>query len=146
MIRLATAADIPRLVELGAISLKNGPYKDRIKDKPEAARKLAETLIENGKVIVVEFEGAVVGLLALAFFPHYFTGEKTAAEVMWYVLPEWRQKIGMDAIALFRAAEREAREAGCTLLQFTAPTEEVAQMYEKAGLKALEVGYYKDLN
>lgn len=146
MIRLATSADVPRLIELGSLSLKNGPYKGKIADVPEQAKLLALTLLESGKVLVlVNPENQIVGLLALAFFPHYYTGEKTAAEVMWYVLPEWRKSLGLETIGLFRAAEREARAAGCTTIQFTAPTEEIARLYEKAGLTALEVAYYKEL-
>lgn len=146
MIRIATERDIPRLVELGQMSLQNGPYKDRVKDVPEQSVRLAQMLIQTGKVLLIECEDGIVGVLGLAFFPHYYTGEKTAAEVIWYILPEYRPHLGLESIALFRAAERVAREEGCTMIQFTAPTQQVAKIYETAGLKALEVAYYKDLN
>ena len=145
MIRLATAADIPRLVEMGSRSLLNGPYKDKIKDNPQAAAELGFAIIEDqkGLVIVAEEDGKVIGLLALAIFPHYFTKELTAAEVMWYVEPEHRQSL--TALCLFRRGEQEARRAGCTTMQFTAPTEQVAKAYEKLGYEAIEVAYRKNL-
>lgn len=154
MIREATVDDIPRLVELGTLSLKTGPYKNRIKNKPEQSARLAHQLLDPrdegnpeapGKVLVIDHNGLVVGLLALAFFPDYFTGEKTASEVMWFIHKEYRESIGFDAIALFRAGERAAREAGCVRLIFTAPTEDIAKLYEATGFTALEVSFYKDL-
>lgn len=148
MIRAATEADIPRLVEMGSRSLLDGPYKNKIKDNPEQAAELALEVIRDrkGKVIIAEEDGTLIGLVGILFFPHYFTGEQTAAEIMWYVDEEWRMRKPFTGIALFRAAEREAKQAGCTTMQFSAPTQEVAQIYEKLGYEALEVCYRKTLN
>jgi GNAT superfamily N-acetyltransferase len=146
VIRPALESDIPRLLEMGSRSLREGPYKGKIIDNPEVAAALAFQVIKNqqGQVLVAEEGGQLIGLLGYAIFPHYYTGEKTAAEIMWWVEPEHRRSF--TALALFRRAEAEARQAGCATMQFTAPTEEVARAYEKMGYTALEVAYYKDLN
>lgn len=146
MIRLASEKDIPRLVELGSLSLTDGPYAGKIKDNPEQAAVLALQVIRDrqGEVIVDEENGQIVGLLGYAVFPHYYTGEKTAAEIMWYVMPEFRKSF--IGVALFRRAEAEARKAGCVTMQMSAPTEAVGKAYEAMGYRALEVAYFKDLN
>lgn len=147
MIRFAAKADIPRLLEMGSDSLKTGPYRDQVEDNPEAASALAFSVIEGqkGRVLVAEENGRIHGLLAYILFPHYFSGVLTAGEVMLYVEPAAREKYPLDAIALMRAAERHAREAGAKRIQFTAPTQDVAALYEKMGYRPIEVSYQKVL-
>lgn len=145
MVREATTEDIARIVELGSQSLIDGPYKGEI-DNPERSAKLALQVIENakGKVLLWENDDArIVGLLGFVIFPHYFTGELTANEIMWYVLPEERK--GGAGIKLLWAAEELAKKLGATRMQFTAPTEEVGALYAKFGYFKVEVGYRKDL-
>lgn len=146
MIREATAADIPRVLEMGSRSLKQGPYKGLIEDVPAATERLASSVIESGKgkILVAEEDSQLVGLLGYIIFDHYFTGKPTAAEVMWWVEPEFRAS--MIGIMLFRRMVRELASLRPIRMQFTAPTEEVAKAYESLGMKALEVGYYKDLS
>lgn len=146
MIREATAADIPRLVEMGSRSLREGPYKDQVEDNPEQSAKLAFGVIssQNGRVLIAEEDGKVVGLLGFILFPHYFSGVLTAGEVMWYTEPEFRKSF--TALALLRGAERMARDLGAKRMQFTAPTREVARAYESLGYTPIEVSYQKVLN
>lgn len=145
MIRPAIDRDIPRLIEMGSRSIAIGPYKDQVDDNPEAAAIFALELIngQNGRVLVAEEDGKVIGLVAFILFPHYFSGVLTAGEVMWYVEPEFRKSF--TGLALFRTAEREARAAGAKRMQFTAPTQEVANAYELLGYKPIEVSYQKVL-
>lgn len=146
MIRLATEADIPRVVELGSLSLLNGPYRGEIRDNPEHHAKLALDVIrEKGHVIVIEHEGLIVGLLAFIIFPHYFSGDITGGELMWYVLPEYRKACGLDTIATIRMAERLSREAGAKWMQFSTPTQELAKAYELMKYKPMELTYRKAL-
>lgn len=144
MIREATAADIPRIVELGSRSLVDGPYRDEL-DNPEQSAATALSVIrsQNGKVLLAEDGGRVVGLLGFVVYPHYFTGKLTAIELMWYVEPEHRSSFA--AIALLRAGQRIAKTMGATKMQFTAPTEDVGRMYEMLGYSKLEVAYQKSL-
>lgn len=145
MIREATPADIPRIVEMGSRSLLEGPYKDQVADRPEESAKLALRVMESqqGTVLVAEENGTLVGLLGFVIFPHYFSGESTAGELMWYVEPEYRRSF--TALALLRKAESMARGAGAKRMQFTAPTTAVGDAYKALGYKAIEVSYQKEL-
>lgn len=145
MIREAVATDIPEIVRLGSESLKAGPYKDMLKDSPEHSAKLALQVITNadGRVLLLEENGKVVGLLGFLIFPHYFTGEKTASEIMWFV--EEHHRCSFGAIALLRCAERKARELGAKHMGLTAPNEDIAKIYTVAGYKPVETSYMKEL-
>jgi GNAT superfamily N-acetyltransferase len=147
MVRDATTADIPELVRLGSLSLVNGPYAGMIKDTPEQSAKLALEVIENakGKVLIYENDtGRVVGLLGFIIFAHYFTGEPTANEIMWYVEPEERK--GGGGMKLLWEAERQAKEMGAKYMSFSAPNVDVANIYERFGYKQLEVSFVKELD
>ena len=146
MIRAATQWDVPQIVELGSQSLIDGPYKDLIKDVPKQTTIFANQIIENknGKVLLYENDnGKVAGLLAFLIFPHPFTGEPTATELMWYVLPEERE--GGAGVKLLWEAEKEAKTMGATYMGFTAPTLDVAALYKRFGYKQLEVTFMKEL-
>lgn len=148
MIREATTQDIPRLIEMGRQFLLSGPYKDVIEDHPETPRQLAEKLLglpESAKVIVAENRGAISGVLAFIVYPHFYSGRPTAQEIIWLTDPEERKKFPFDGIALFSYAQKVAKEMGAEYMQFTAPTHEVAQLYELKGYTQIEVGYQKRL-
>ena len=143
-IREATEADIPRIVEMGSRSLREGTYRDEI-DNPEQSAKLALEVIKagNGKLLVADENGKLAGLIAFLIYPHYFTGKLTAIEIMWYVEPEFRRS--MIGVVLARAMQRTAKEMGATKSQITAPTAEVGHALTLMGYKQLEVGYQKSL-
>lgn len=143
-IRTATPSDIERIVELGAESLMQGPYKDEVKN-PDQWRKTALGVVLNadGCILVAEEDGKVQGLLGFMVYPHYFTGLKSAIELMWYVSPDYRKS--MMGICLARAAMRLAKSMGAVNMQMTAPTAEVGKAYEAMGFKPLETAYQKAL-
>lgn len=146
MIRSATAADVPRIVELGSRSLVDGPYKDMLKDTPEKSAQFALQVIEksSGKVLLyVNDAFKVCGLLGFIIFPHPFTGELTATELMWYVEPE--ERAGGGAIKLLWEAEKEAKAMGATRMGVTAPTAEVGALYSRFGYRQVEVTFMKEL-
>ena len=146
MIRAATSDDVPAIVRLGSQSLVDGPYAGMLKDTPEHSAEFALTVIlaSKGKVLLYENdERKVAGLLGFLVFPHYFTKEPTATEIMWYVEPEERK--GGGAIKLLWEAEKQAKELGATRMGFSAPNEDVGKLYEKFGYKKLEVTYMKEL-
>jgi GNAT superfamily N-acetyltransferase len=142
MIREASMSDLPRIMELGDSFLRTGPYKN--KHKSAHAEKFAALLIQSvGRVLLWEEDnGQVTGLLAFLLLPHYFTGELTAQEVMWYVEPEYRK--GCPALRLMWAAEELARNLGATTMQFTAPTKAAAALYQRYGYKPLEMTFEKE--
>jgi GNAT superfamily N-acetyltransferase len=146
LIRAATTEDVQDIVRLGSQSLIDGPYAGMLKDTPEQSAKLAMEVIEkaNGKILLYQNDaGKVAGLLGFLVFPHYFTQEPTATEIMWYVEPDERKEGG--AIKLLWEAEKQAKEMGATRMGFSAPNEEVGKLYERFGYRKLEVTYMKEL-
>ena len=148
MIRQATDADIPRILELGKISILSGPYRDMLTTNPSAAAARALEIIHERRGTVVVYEDpvdqVVKGLLAFFIFPHYFTHEPVAGELMWYVLPEARKGTGA-AVHLLWEAQILAKQQGAKRFQFTAPSDDVRAMYEKSGYKYVESTYSKEL-
>lgn len=144
MIREAVKEDIPRIVELGTRSMVDGPYAGQAQDNPAQSAALAGNIIGKlGKVLLWEESGKTVGLLAFIVFDHYFSGRKTAQEIMWYVEPEHRA--GGSGMHLFWKAHEVAKELGAVDMQFTAPTEQVGSIYKRFGYKQIEVCYQKTL-
>jgi N-acetylglutamate synthase-like GNAT family acetyltransferase len=143
VIRLAHTEDIPRIVELGSRSLAEGPYRDMQKDVPEQSAKFAAYVMANGKVLVYEDEGKIVGLLAMLMLPHYLSMELTATEVMWYVTPENRP--GGAGMRLLWEAEKMAKDAGAVSMVFAAPSGAIGAIYERFGYKPIETNYRKVL-
>ena len=150
MIREATEADIPRILEMGRRFLAEGPYHGEIEDNPEVSERLVQILVQNpnAKILVSDEDGALTGLVVFLFYAHYFSGKPTAGELIWFVEPEHRR--GFTGIALLRAAQRIAKEMGATSMQFTAPATntadpKVGKMYEILGYHPVEVSYQKRL-
>lgn len=144
MIRIATLKDIPRIVELGTRSMLDGPYAGKAKDNPEQSALLARHVIENiGRVLLWIEDSQIVGLLGFIVFDHHFTGEKTAQEIMWYVLPEHRP--GGAGMQLYWESRKQAKEMGAKVIQFSAPNEQVGAIYKRFGLQQMEVLYQGEL-
>lgn len=143
LIRTAEESDIPRIVELGSRSLQDGPYAGIIKDIPEQAAKFAAQVLASGKILLGEEDGAIVGLLGFIITDHHFSGQRYAAELMWYVLPEHRK--GGIGMKLLWEAEKAAKQSGAQDMVFTAPNDEVSALYKRFGYEKLEVTYRKSL-
>lgn len=145
-IRTAESTDLDRIGELGSQSLKDGPYAGIIEDNPAKGRQFAQWLLENGKILLAEEENKYIfGVLGFMKADHHFSGQPYAAELMWYIEPEYREKHPFMTLALFRAAERIAREMGAKSMVFTAPNEHVEQLYKLCGYSKLETAYKKEL-
>jgi len=145
MIREASEGDIPKIVELGRRFLLEGPYRDHLKDDPEALRNAALSFLQNPQAKILLFrEGTqTVGMLIFLLFPHYFTGEATAGEIVWYVIPEARG--GMAGLRLLNAAERLASSLGAKRMQMVAPTDRIAELYKRRGYGFIESTYQREL-
>jgi GNAT superfamily N-acetyltransferase len=143
-VRQAQVTDLDRVVELGRRFLHEGPYAEELADNPERAGAFTHNLFNTpgARILVAECEGKVVGVFALLAYPHLFSGELTAVELIWYVEPEHRA--GGIALKLLAEAEHTAREMGCLRMQLTAPTEEVGKLYKYCGgYKKIEVCYQR---
>lgn len=129
---------------MGSRSLVEGPYKDLLADRPAITQALAKKLLEldNAKILVCEVDGKIGGVFAFIVFPHYYSGEITAGEMIWFVESEIR-KTGAG-LELLWAGEKLAKSLGATKMQLTAPTDEIAEMYGRLrGYKKVETAFQR---
>lgn len=143
-IREASASDLDAVVELGMQSLIDGPYAEIIKKNPQHAREFAHKVMDQGKVLLSEDNGKVTGIIGFIVTDHHFSGQRYAAELMWYVLKDHRA--GGNGLQLLWAAEKQAKEMGAETMVFTAPNDEVASIYKRFGYSKLEVAFHRKLN
>lgn len=122
----------------------DGPYAGQVEDNPKQTAAFAlDVITKQGKVVVAEEDGIIIGLFGFILYDHPFTAKKTAYELMWYVMQEYRESF--TAIALLRGAQRIAQEMGAVDMQVSAPTEEVGIAYKSLGYEKIEVLYQKSL-
>lgn len=137
-------------MELAHQSLIDGPYAGIIEDKPEQMETCARQVMAAGKILLLEQDGHIGGLLGFIFANHHFSGQPYAAELMWYCETTARASRTLciaesPAGSLLVAAEKMAQEMGAESMCFTAPNEAVGAIYSRLGYKPLEVTYRKVL-
>lgn len=141
MIRLAVAADVPRLVEMGLRFRASSEYRRHVRENAAQMTSTATMLVERGGMLVSERAGAVVGMLGYILFPHFLSGETVASEVCWWVEPEYRG----EGLKLLRAAETHAKAAGAVHMHMIAPSDQVASIYQRCGYEFVEAAYQRTL-
>lgn len=137
MIRPATHADIPRLVELGAIMHVTTSYKDRVY-LPEKTGAFIGSLIDGlGVMFVSEVDGVLVGGLAGAVTEQWFNNDLIAYEYCLFVEPSRRQ--GLIAVRLVLAFQEWARLKGAKEIHMGVTTgvntNGTARLYARLGFK-----------
>jgi len=147
MIREATIADVPRLVEMGVAFLASTPYGLLLATHPDRIDALMRMLVENpvGVVFVsTDRAGALTGMLGGLCFSHVLSGEWVASELFWWVDPAAR---GTSAgVRLLDRAEAWARDQGVVALHMIAPLgSAVAHVYTRRGYAPVETAYALDL-
>jgi len=124
------------------------PFRD------DVFSQLWQNLLESGlgKIYaLVEYDTEpqsfrAVAVLGATFLQDPFSGELTAAEHFWYVLPEHRKSgVGLQLLDQF---EMDAKSKGCAqvvMVHFMHMGAGLQKLYEARGYKALEQTYKKDL-
>jgi GNAT superfamily N-acetyltransferase len=142
MVRPATLADVPRVVEMAEHFGASDLYSSLLRVDPARIGAFVVGLLdrEDGVLLVYERDGVVVGMVALIAFAHHWTGEQVASELVWWVEPEARGRAGL---VLLKAAEQWARAHGCAVVQMIAPSPEVARFYAAVGYTEVERGFQR---
>lgn len=159
MIRPATAADTPRLVEMATRFLRSTPYGEVVEPDPACLAALIAVVLEHGVIFVADYpmytrviDGDVVeqgdpylvGFIGLAALPHPLSGELYADEQVWWVEPEHRH--GLIGPRLMQAAEAWARQQGCRSVKMVAPHgSSVGEYYSRMGYRPVETAFVKFL-
>lgn len=143
-IRDATDADLPRLLEMAQGFLTTTAYGARVPFDAEHFTRLAELLRTQGRLFVAVRESRVVGMLGVLVLNHPISNERVGNEIVWWVDPEARSLNAWRA--LFRDAERWAREVGAVRMQFGAYHDDrLERLYRHLGYDPHEVVYEKAL-
>lgn len=142
-IRLAESEDLSAILRLGEQFRAASPYRDVLVQNDEHAQIILRKLIrgEGGAMWVADRAGEVVGMIGMILFPHYFSGELMASELLFYVDPMSR---GMG-LKLLRAAEAWAVACGARSISMIAPTEDIGRIYARFHYQPSERAYVKRL-
>jgi GNAT superfamily N-acetyltransferase len=133
-VRMATAEEIPRIVEMGRRFRSESSYNEHLPENVEKMTKLAMHLLSKDGLLVLEREGQIIGMLGFIIHSHFISGETLAGEVFWWVEPEFRG----DGLKLVEETKRLARLAGAKFLDMVAPNKRVARLYDCLGYQWLE--------
>jgi len=149
-VREADLNDLQDVVRISLESLDFGPYKEIVKRSPQHAEALVNRLLTgtDGVVLVSETNGNIDGVFAFIVFPHFYSGEMTAGELIWYVTAEARTMHSFgDSIAfdLLSAGEKKAAKMGAKVMQLGAPSELVGKLYQRRGYTQVEVTYRREI-
>lgn len=152
-VRQASAADLPRVVEMCSRFLSSTSYLAVLGPvTPKTIAELVAFTMRMGAVFVGEAEPidsaktpVIVGFIGLVQLAHPFTKEPYADELAWWVEPEYRA--GLVGPRLLGAAEEWARQEGLTVLKLVAPSDSpsVGKFLAKRRFTAVETTYYKRL-
>ena len=142
IIRKATNDDIFDLLVLARGFSREAPaMHEWDRDKTEA---MLKTCIENEltTIIVMEFEGEVVGGIVGVVQPLLMSNTVVASELAWFVDPNHR---GKGAIKLVKAFEGWAKEKGAEYVTMAdiRGIADLSKLYERLGYELTEAAYSK---
>lgn len=147
MIRAATLADLPTIVELGKRFLESTILNPIAPYDPGSAWESARNLIENenGEIFVLEREKQVIGFISGALTPAYWNFSLLAAQQFaFYVLPAHR---GFSSLKLLKQWELWAAGKGATVFYSGAKKDDrfgkMDKMLERMGYAELETVHVK---
>jgi|SRR5262245_5230728 len=143
MIRTATRADVPEIVDLGERHWNESAYGQWMRADREAMASLARAALDtpNALVLVDERETGLVGIIGVVAMPHVYTGVLVMSELFWYVEPEARG----SGVRLLKEAEAWAADNGVQFSTMMAPDERVAQFLGRIGYAPVETHLIKRL-
>jgi len=144
LIRTATDADIPQIVQLGRAFAESTPYGAVIGEvSDERVGNVCRFAFAHGAIFVADSDGDLVGFLAIALLPHEYTGVLESRELAWFVLADWRNWRLGDR--LLHAMERWAVLNGVHRVTMIAPVHApgVARYLARRGYTAVETAYSK---
>lgn len=140
MIRDATEADVPNIVELGARMAAHAKLDAHVGYDPASVEALCRHLISSPDGILICDDQGMIGGLA---HPHPFNvSVKVGQELFWY-------SEGDTGLALLDAAEAKAKAIGVQywsmICEQTMRPKVVGRLYERRGYTPLEHTYIKEL-
>lgn len=149
MIRLATQADIPELVEMLIAFQNEARCYSQITPCRESLAVFLGGIISGtfADIAAYEYEGEISGITGIISSPCWFNKNQIVGqELFWYIKPKWRGKYGI-AMRMFRWLESWAKEKGLSTLTVastgTIKVEKIEQFYLRRGYEKWDVLYTK---
>lgn len=147
-IRLATADDLPTLVIFGRHFYEHTLFRQWIAYSEAGAEANFRQMIDNGMLFCAVIDEKVVGTIGAIVGPCLInTDHGMAAEMFWWVEPEFRRSGAGDK--LMDAVEAEAKSRGITFFSMVAleggTVEQAGRIYEKRGYIPMERVWLKVL-
>lgn len=147
VIREATAADLPRLLELLHQLSQLGEVPEAVVAAPSAAHQQALSAMRGdprNRCFVLEIGGRVEGTFTLYILPNLSHGARPAA-IVENVVVDAAQRGSGHGRRLMAHAERVARESGCYKVALTSNRRRTAahHFYERIGYVPSHVGFSK---
>ena len=149
-IRKAVAEDLHDCIYIGKRFAKESGY-EKLKVNVEKAEATFWSAIEREDtlLLVVESEGQVVGVFLAMLAPAFFTDVILGVELMWYVLPEYRGKLGDTPIRILDEYEKWAKAGGASMINMVnidlLNGEKVAKIYKAKGYRLTENTFVKEI-
>jgi len=149
MIRPATEADIPRLIELGQAMHEESPEYRGISYDPEKVGSTLKALINGaGVIFAYERSGEIHGALAGWIEEFWFSREKQAGDFALFVDPEYRN--GLIAVKLALAFHSWAHLLGARRVQMGITTgvhaDATGRLYRSLGMQDSGLLFQKDFS
>lgn len=145
MIRAATTADLPKVLEMCGRFYQASPYAKFFAFSPASMVLLAERVVDpavlNSHALIAEENGEIVGMMGLLLFDHPWSGERMASELCWWVNPEARTSL--TGPKMLRAAEAWAKSMGAVAIHMIAPSTHVGEFYTAMGFTAVETTFQR---
>lgn len=149
-IRPATAADLPRLVELGAALHAESPRWGRIPlNYDKCAKALADMIAgADSAVFVAERNGVVIGGIAGVIQEHWACDARVAHEASFFVTPEYRGTFAACRLICTLVAWARCRKAAWLFVGTSTGvhSELTARLYERLGAERCAIGLEFDLS
>lgn len=142
-IRLGTADDTERIVEMGLRFVAATQYRQFLRTTRESLTALVGTVLDNGVILLAENdEQLVVGMFAMVIIDGAFDGVRYADEVAFWVEPEARGA-GSAGPKLLEMAKGTARNLGAQTLKVAAPVDAagVARFFLRQGFLPVETTF-----
>ena len=148
MIKIATLEDLPGLLKVLKNFFDASPF-DSLTEfdyaiAAETAKKIIEGPKESGVILLYLKENTVKGVIAGLCHQMFFSRDRVATELCWWVDEDARSKESLD---LIEAYEFWAEKVGCTITTMANLTGETGERldkyYKRRGYTPLETAYGK---
>lgn len=147
-VRLANSNDVKAIVRMGRAFWAAIPHNDSVPYCQDSVAMTCIQMIDQGLLVYAQVDGETAGFAGALACPLFVNRDYLlAAELFWWVVPEYR-KSGLGWMIL-QELEKAAKAAGVRRLSMMAvegmDLDLVAQMYAKAGYAPVERTWSKSL-